>query len=645
MCPSTSALYTGIYQITAYPFTNGAPLLPILPSEQMAGWLWHARSKLKSVDAPQSRIDALFEEAANCCLVLMLFRSVGNVPPALIPNLRQGLASGDLRAGSKLTARIRWRKAVAVVRVTIRWRALVSGRTWNSIVAAVPRFMRAMLRRAPSAERQAELSRNGEGCLFILLVLVLDNHQRAVARAAGIKAFNALVGSVSTRSLLADVLLPLAPAMQTPQLVDRHVLSHLAAVGGGVSRGVTTAFQALLSELLRLLWQTCRLREGEAEDSSCVTGAVTTWDELAQTNESKRSMPRWFDARTVLVLLDVWGLTINPEDWQFMETAGVIGALSHVAAAPLSANGHITAGSERCDDLTKQNEAASRKGRVSQRQDKAALTDQRHRPLATCRAAAWTLFRALIIQLNGVPTTTRLAANNPPQLDSIVEVLRTELTKCVTKAKVKSSVADGEPGCGVRRGGGAGRQYRDRTPSQAILEFATPLIGGFPESPPHGRGTAAGKVYGAGPSHKRRCQELVSGPRRLMNMEDGLTFPAEHVLSNPRGLDFSITFWLLLAQDRTGHHRTVLARGQGSERWPVVLLRSTDNRLEVRAPVNGWDFVRARSATDVFSDEHERHLNRGRLLSACGFAINAIQLIHIAYLTKALHLLRIQLQC
>ncbi|CAN0510075.1 unnamed protein product, partial [Ectocarpus sp. 12 AP-2014] len=30
-----------------------------------------------------------------------------------------------------------------------------------------------------------------------------------------------------------------------------------------------------------------------------------------------------------------------------------------------------------------------------------------------------------------------------------------------------------------------------------------------------------------------------------------------------------------------GHHRTVLARGHGSERWPVVLLRNTDNRLEV----------------------------------------------------------------
>lgn len=551
----------------------------------MAGWLWHARSKLRSADAPQSKVDALFEEAANSCLVLMLFRPVGSVPPALIPNLPQGSPSGSLRVNAQLTARRRWRKAVAVVRVTIRWRAFISGRMGDCILAAIPRFVRAMLRRASDTEGPQELSTSGgEGCLSTLLVLVLDNHQRAVARAAGIKAFSASAGSLRTRSLLADVLLSLAPAMQTPHLVDRHILSHLAAVGGGVSLGVTTAFRALLNELLRLLWQICQLREGEAERaSSCVAGRVTTWDKLAQTNECKSSMPRWFDARTVLVLLEVWGLTINPEDWQFMETAGVIGALSHVAAAPLSASGHITAGGERCDDLMKEDEIASRKGRASQRQDKAASTDQRHRPLATCRAAAWTLFRALIIQLHGIPLTTRFAAHDPPQLDSIVEVLRTELTQCVTKATVKSCVADGEPECGVRRGGGAGRQYRDRTPSQVILEFAPPLIGGFPDSPPHGRGTVTSKVYGAGASHKRRCQELVSGPRRLMNMEDGLTFPAEYVLSNPRGLDFSITFWLLLAQDRTGHHRTVLARGHGSERWPVVLLRSTDNRLEVRA--------------------------------------------------------------
>ncbi len=559
-----------------------------LHAGQMAGWLWHARSKLRSADVPQSRVDALFEEAASSCQLLMLFKPVGNVPPALVPKRRQ------CSCARTMAVRRRWRKAAAVVRVVVRWRALVSGRTWTDTAKAVPRFVRAMLRTKTDTDTEGRQGRgpavnqNGSlGCLLVLLVLVLDNHQRAVARTSGIRSFCALVGSVRTRSLLADILLPLAPAMKTFRLVDRHILSHLATVGGGVTRELTTAFRALLSELLLLLAKSCRSQEGEGQEASStsVKGGVATWEELAQTNECKTSMPPWFDARTILVLLEVWGLTIRPEDWQFIEKAGVIGTLAFVAAAPFIASGHVVAGtgSERRGDPTREDETVSRKGRSSQRQEKVTPSDQRYRSLTICREAAWTLLRVLLIQLYGLTPMIGLNRDDTPQLDSIVEVLRTELTKCVTKAKSKSSVANGEPGYGLRRGGGGGRQNRDRTPSQAILEFAPPSIGGFPDSPPHGVGTQASKVYGAGASHKRRCQELVSGARRLMNMEDGLVFPAEKVLSNPRGSDFSITFWLLLAQDRTGHHRTVLARGDGSERWPVVLLRSTDNRLEVKA--------------------------------------------------------------
>jgi len=83
------------------------------------------------------------------------------------------------------------------------------------------------------------------------------------------------------------------------------------------------------------------------------------------------------------------------------------------------------------------------------------------------------------------------------------------------------------------------------------------------------------------PSHRKRCQELIGSPRRFMNMEDGFVFPAEHLLANPRGSDFSITFWLYLTQDSTGKYRTILTRGQRSERWPVVMLRDVDRRIEI----------------------------------------------------------------
>lgn len=588
---------------------DGACSLPAPSPGQMAGWLWHARSKLRSAEADQSRIDALFEEAANCCLVLMLFTPVGSVPPAYIPKSRQHPPNGAPSSDSQLAARRRWRKAVTVVCVTIRWRAVVSGRTWKDTVATVPRFVRAMLRRNSETEEQLELSKNAGrrsvvtdnasvGCLLVLLVLIMDNHQRAVARASGVRSFCALVGLVRTRSLLADILAPLAPAMQTPRLVDRHILSHLGAVGGSITLRVTEAFQSLLSDLLRLLEQSYPPRKAAREQATSpmtVNGRAAARGEPAHTNESKSSMPRWFDARTVLLLIEVWGLTIRPEDWRFMETVGAIGAISHVSAVPLAVSGHVAAevrtGGERCGEPMREDEVASRKGRASQRQEKSVASDQIYYPIAACRAAAWTLFRVLIIQLHGKTSKTRIAGKDPLQLDSIVEVLRTELTECITKAKSKPSATPRGLECGGRREGGADRHYRDRTPSQAILEFATPLIGGFPDSPQHGRGTANGRVYRTGTSHKRRCQELVSGPRRLMNMEDGLIFPAEHVLSNPRSSDFSITFWLRLAQDRTGHHRTVLARGNGNERWPVVLLRNTDNRLEVRTAITSRGFT------------------------------------------------------
>ena len=583
---------------------------------QMVGWLWHSRSKLKSSDTTLSNVAALLEEAADACLTLILFRSVAVVPPAFVPE-RQADSRGPLSA-LQVTARRRWRKAAAAIRAMIRWRSVVPGRFSTETSAVVPRFMRAMLRSKADPAVPQELSAgDGEvscgefsvGSLSVLLILVLDNHQRAVARTCGLQSFRTLVGLVRTPSLLADILLPLAPAMQTPQLVDRHILTHLSAAGRGVTLGVTAAFQALICELLRLAEESCIYQRWEGGGVASSTGAnetIPTVDKVVRSNGCNYPVPRLFDVRTILVLLEVLGLNVRPEDWGFMETAGIIRIVALVAAASLGVNGDSSneAGaaidtSGRVDS-TREHEATSRRGPASQPNKKAALAaspDRIRRSFAMCRAAAWTLLRALVIQLHPVASVTHIAGTTPLQGTSIMDVLHKELTKCVGKTQAVSDEASD----GARREGcrwdGEGSNHRDRTPSQAILEFAPPSIGGFPNSPPHAQATSGAKMYGAGASHKRRCQELVSSPCRLMNMEDGLVFPAEHVLSNPRGSDFSITFWLLLAQDQTGHHRTVLARGHGSERWPVVLLRNTDNRLEVRIP-------RAKGKTSILCWSH-----------------------------------------
>ena len=65
-----------------------------------------------------------------------------------------------------------------------------------------------------------------------------------------------------------------------------------------------------------------------------------------------------------------------------------------------------------------------------------------------------------------------------------------------------------------------------------------------------------------------------------------MTFPCEQLLRGGAGGvsgsgDFSLCLWVLLARSATGSHRTLLTRGRGAERWPAVLLRDTDCRLEV----------------------------------------------------------------
>jgi hypothetical protein len=63
-----------------------------------------------------------------------------------------------------------------------------------------------------------------------------------------------------------------------------------------------------------------------------------------------------------------------------------------------------------------------------------------------------------------------------------------------------------------------------------------------------------------------------------------VTFPCEQLLRGGAAGgsgDFSLCLWVLLARGPTGSHRTLLTRGRGAERWPAVLLRDADCRLEV----------------------------------------------------------------
>ena len=78
----------------------------------------------------------------------------------------------------------------------------------------------------------------------------------------------------------------------------------------------------------------------------------------------------------------------------------------------------------------------------------------------------------------------------------------------------------------------------------------------------------------------KRSQELIGAPRRF-GQEDGVKIPSNHLIQNAKGDDFSVAFWVNLSQDATGKHRSLIVRGYKNERWPLVLLRPNDRKIEV----------------------------------------------------------------
>lgn len=563
----------------------------------MACWLWECRSKLKSSDVDQSRVDDLFESALDSCLLLILLKPSREVPPALRV-VQRGAA--PYLSDERQTRRRMWGRVITLIRAVIRWRGVMADRSLvEETVTTVPRFIRAMLRRKADVGESHQQSRGEERnchsrdsveCPRVLLLLILDNHQRAAARASGLRFLCVLAHALRDCSLLADALIPLVPALQTPRLVDRHILTHLQGVSHRITGMVKETFEVLLGGFVNILREFCLARDVMRNMNDEKTSVKTETETLVQRNESDvdGGTHRNIDCRTVFILLKIWGLTIRREDWNFIEATGIIGVAAKVATQsetntlPKSDAG-VNSAVKRIGDKKKVDDRFSRNCRATRPQAHGSNKQEQSSISVLCHSTARTLFRSLIIQLPGtVHIPNNILFAEPLQLSSIFDVLHGELNLCVSRAKSKTKHLGHEWRRGSSRGGDI-KHYRDRTRAEAILEFASPLIGGFSDSPPHVRATPRGPGLGTGAlSHKRRCQELIDSPRRLMNMEDGLIFPAEKVLSNPRGSDFSITFWLLLGQDRTGHRRTVLARGQGRERWPVILLRGTDNRLEVR---------------------------------------------------------------
>ncbi|GMH91868.1 hypothetical protein TL16_g12176 [Triparma laevis f. inornata] len=117
-------------------------------------------------------------------------------------------------------------------------------------------------------------------------------------------------------------------------------------------------------------------------------------------------------------------------------------------------------------------------------------------------------------------------------------------------------------------------------PLSVLYHNITSAITTMTTSPPAPSDPVDAKTSSSRDSRKR-CQELIGAPKQFCGAEDGMKFGPELLLHNSKGSDFSIAFWLYLTQDSTGKHRSLVVRGHKQERWPIILLRPQDRRLDI----------------------------------------------------------------
>mmetsp|Transcript_83789 Transcript_83789/g.236753 ORF Transcript_83789/g.236753 Transcript_83789/m.236753 type:complete len:3060 (-) Transcript_83789:463-9642(-) len=532
---------------------------------ELSTWIWQERAKQRAEGAQRT---CVFDRARSASLALLHFKSCDFAYWSLRhmpfrPDVKTK-ACGNASSNVPSLARQRWRRAQCTVRAAIRLRK-------SRQTPGAPGMLQ-ILHSVPGAAREAlrfvkDMTGSGlrnDGALSIFLLMVLENHRRAAARQHGLAAFHVLITSLKTQSLAVDVLHSLTPALRNPVSTAGHYLTCLEAVGVGPIGAVRDAFTTLYSELLNMIHV---LAPGE--DALRVGGVGTT------------NAHETIDSQLLLLLLDAWGLNFRQGDWPFIGSAGVLHTV-HMLITRVEDHIAVAASEQPSGRGAKPAIPISRS-----RRNVSALMKQRERRLKQCVSAAWTLLRLIGSQLAALGLLHSYHFDplklEPPRLD--------------TPPRDEAAVAEESSGKRV------GPKQFQRQPFASVtcswfglLEpcfdvFRTELAQGLREIEKLGQTASADseqhletdkdKNDMQRPGHRRRCQEIIGAPRRFMNMEDGMQIPAEQLLANSKGPDFSITFWLCLTQDSTGKPRVILTRGHKHERWPVILLRDVDRRLEV----------------------------------------------------------------
>ncbi|GMH96967.1 hypothetical protein TrST_g6277 [Triparma strigata] len=235
-----------------------------------------------------------------------------------------------------------------------------------------------------------------------------------------------------------------------------------------------------------------------------------------------------------LLLLDAWGISFN-SCRSFLSTCDVFETLSSLlcffdgyssdSEGGENAPGDAIVGGKNAVAPPTSLPPSSAARSTHRMHGSSSITKERLAHVARCRQATWAALRLLVSQAFTFETC-------PPPLSVLYHNITSAIKTMTTLPSVSSDPVDAKTSSSSR-------------------------------------------------DHRKRCQELIGSPKQFCGSEDGMKFGPELLLHNSKGSDFSIAFWLYLTQDSTGKHRSLVVRGHKQERWPIILLRPQDRRLDI----------------------------------------------------------------
>jgi len=104
---------------------------------------------------------------------------------------------------------------------------------------------------------------------------------------------------------------------------------------------------------------------------------------------------------------------------------------------------------------------------------------------------------------------------------------------------------------------------------------------------------------------RRRCQELIVSPMQFSRSQEGFIVQGEKLLSNFKGIDFTITCWLFLTKKTSSKSSFIVGKVSHNDAWPLIMYRGNDGKVEVVfGRANEFERLISQSSIPLYSWVH-----------------------------------------